>query len=397
MILRVLSIVFLLSHLSSFSQWEQRVNTPFTKDHGIGFSLNGFGYVLTGGQNGQVFSASKDFFKYDPDTDTWEQLADYPGPQRGYGIGDVWDGKVYFGFGTDGNVHLNDLWSWDPASNTFTQLPSCPCSGRVHPAFVIANGKVYAGAGGDDTGNLADFWEYDIGSQNWTQIPSIPGERHHPYQFSIDGDIYVGNGHLSTWYKYTPGALSWVQVASLPVRVAGSQFSYNGKGYALSGTDMDHNRFSTGEFWEYDPNADTWTALTPHPGTSRFAPTQFVIDNYIYFMGGYDRFDPNGILDPYETMWRYDLGPNILDVEETASNELDAILYPNPSNDLINISINQDVSQTASVNIYSMSGRLIKQLPFNSSIDISSLTNGMYILELEDDQVSLFRQRFSKI
>lgn len=394
MILRFLPFVITFITINAYSQWEQRANTPFTKDHGIGFSLDGYGYVLTGGENGQVFSSSKDFFKYDPNTDSWEQLPDYPGPDRGYGIGDVWNGKVYFGFGLDGNSYLNDLWSWDPTTDTFVQLPSCPCDGRVHPAFVISNGKIYMGAGGNTNGDLADFWEYDISLQSWTQIPSIPGNRHHPYQFALNGDIYVGNGHLPTWFRYTPGSTGWVMVEPLVARVAGAQFSLNGKGYALSGADINHNVFGTGEFWEYDPIADTWTALPPHPGTSRFAPTQFVIDDYIYIMGGYERNDPTFTMIPLSTMWRYNLGPS-LSVDETMPSA-GGDVYPNPTTDVINIRLNQGVSSSAIINIYSIRGQLAQTLPYQNSIDISSLNSGMYILDVVDDESSVMKKRFIK-
>lgn len=306
----ILFTCFAFISFTSLAQWEQRADPLFTKDHGIGFSLDGFGYVLTGGANGQVFTATKDFFKYDPTTDSWEKLADYPGPARGYGIGDTWNGKLYFGFGLDDNdVMLNDLWEWDPASNTFTQLPSCPCDPRVHPGLIADNGKVYVGAGGGDAGNLSDFWTYDITTQTWSQIADIPGKRHHPYQFSVDGEVYVGAGHLESWYKLDENTNSWIKLANLVARVAGSQFSYNGKGYALSGADVNHNIFSTGEFWEYDPTTDAWTELCPHPGTSRFGSTQFLIDNYIYLLGGYWR--KNGNVSPETTMHRYDLDQTI--------------------------------------------------------------------------------------
>ena len=48
----------------------------------------------------------------------------------------------------------------------------------------------------------------------------------------------------------------------------------------------DHAQLDTGEFWEYDPDTDTWTELNPHPGSGRWAPGSMVIGNTIYIMGG---------------------------------------------------------------------------------------------------------------
>jgi len=342
-----------------------------------------------------VFTATKDFFKYDPVNDSWEQLGDYPGPNRGYGIGDTYNGKLYFGFGTDGFVLLNDLWEWDPVTNVFTQLPSCPCTGRVHPAFVATNGKVYMGTGGA-TGNLNDWWVYDMSTQMWSQRTNIPEPRHHPYQFSIDGDVYVGNGHRDSWFRFNEASNDWTAIATLPTRVAGAQFSYNGKGYVLSGTDNNHNRFSTGEFWEYDPVSDSWTAMPPHPGASRFAPTQFVIDDYIYIAGGYERFDPNGIMIPLTTMWRFPLGPGPVGIDENDNTIVNSV-FPNPATDQVNIFTSAHLSENATTNVYSLSGQLMMSAAFNQQIDISGLAKGMYIIDVVDEGVSVLKEKVSKL
>jgi len=60
--------------------------------------------------------------------------------------------------------------------------------------------------------------------------------------------------------------------------VAGTQFSYNGFGYVLSGDGDNHGSMNTGEFWAYDPVTDTWDELPPHPEGSRWAPASFIID-----------------------------------------------------------------------------------------------------------------------
>ncbi len=285
--------------------WEQMGNTSFQRHHGIGFSLNGYGYVLTG-DDGQS-SMTQTFHRYTPATDTWEQLPDYPGVPRGYGIGDTWDGKLYFGFGYTPSGDANDLWEYNPTTDTFTQLPNCPCEPRAHPALVAHQDKVYVGMGSGVDGNLGDWWVYDINTQVWAQKADLPGDdRHHPYQFAIGDDIYVGSGHQYDWYKYTPSNDTWTQVANLGTvrRVAGTQFAYNGKGYVLSGTNDNHGDLPTGEFWEYDPVSDNWLELPPHPGTSRWAPASFIIDGYVYMFtgqsGGNDdivyRFDLDGLI-----------------------------------------------------------------------------------------------------
>ena len=62
-------------------------------------------------------------------------------------------------------------------------------------------------------------------------------------------------------------------------------------------------------------------------------------------------------------------------------------LYPNPSNDLINISFNAAFQGNFNLEIRDLSGRLIStmQLKDNmTSVDLSSLSNGTYFLTVSD-------------
>lgn len=285
--------------------WQTLNNTNFLRHHTISFSINNMGYSIAGTTpQGRTSNVQE----YDPVNDSWTDLGNYPGPARAQGIGQTWDGKGYFGFGSEpSGAKLNDLWEFDPISNTFTQLPSCPGVGRTHPALVILNGKIYTGMGSGTT-NLSDWWEYDIATQVWTQKTSIPIGRHHPYQFILNGNIYVGSGHQSSWYKYDPLNDTWTAVASLDTRVAGTQFNYNGKGYALSGVTTGHTFYATGEFHEYDPLSDSWNILNPHPGNSLWAPASFVINNYVYIYTGTTGATGTSIVGTYSSsMYRYQL------------------------------------------------------------------------------------------
>ena len=260
-------------------------------NHAFGFALEGMGYLVAGETEDGLSDA---FYRYDPVSDSWTSLEDFPGDARGYAIGDVHEGKAYFGFGSSNNGKLNDLWEYDPSTGEWSALEPCPCSGRLHPAMVAENGVIHVGLGGDDTGDVNDWWVYNIATDSWSAAPDFPGtQRHHPYQFGLNGLAYVGFGHhtatiFNTWYSYDPVTQDWQQRASLPDqgRVAGTQFSHGGKGYALSGDGEGHDQMPTGEFWEYNPNSDAWTQWPAHPGMSRWAPASFVIDDVVYLVNG---------------------------------------------------------------------------------------------------------------
>jgi hypothetical protein len=89
--------------------------------------------------------------------------------------------------------------------------------------------------------------------------------------------------------------------------VAGTQFSYAGKGYALSGDGDDHSSMDEGEFWQYDPASDDWFQWPSHPGMSRWAPASFVLNDEVYLVNGMS-YDP-GTFDYMETNWKLAMQP----------------------------------------------------------------------------------------
>lgn len=374
-----------------FGQWVEVASPPdnFITDHTYGFALDGMGYLVSGTtEEGFV---SNDFYQYDPATDSFTQLEDFPGGHRGFAIGDTWDGKAYFGFGARGTTRFDDLWVYDPAIGTWEQLASCPCNERTHPAFVAHNGKVYVGLGGSEFGDLDDWWIYDIATDAWEVGARFPGlARHHPYQFGIGDYIYVGFGHggpniFNEWYRYDPATDTWEEVATLPAegRVAGQQFSWNGKGYILSGEGDDHSAMEEGEFWEYDPESDSWTELPSHPGTSRWAPTSFVLNDEVYLFNGivYGFGPPTSMSEAY----KYDLNGIMSSIVEQ-DDKISLSIQPNPASDYITIQAENLSGQNGMYKIYNTEGKEILNIYLDrqSRIDISSLESGLYILSSLD-------------
>lgn len=301
-------------HFTSAQGWTEIAPLPdgFVSNHSYGFAIDGKGYLVAGESTSGYTDA---MYEYDPATDAWTAMPDFPGPARGYTIGDDWNGQAWMGFGLGNSGYLNDLWVYDSATGEWTEKAACPCTARTHPAFIAEAGKVFVGLGGSANGDLSDWWEYDMASDSWSQKPDFPGsERHHPYQFGIDGMIYVGFGHngpniFNEMYRYDPADESWTEVATLPAegRVAGTQFSHAGMGYALSGDGDDHSSMEEGEFWQYDPEADAWFQWPSHPGMSRWAPASFVLNDEVYLINGMS-YDP-GTFDYMESNWKLPMAP----------------------------------------------------------------------------------------
>ena len=316
---RLLILLMIAPFLGMSQNWTQVSN--FIDDgrhHPITFSNDNYGFVIAG-------SYLDDAYKYDKLNDSWIQLQDFPATGRGYSCGVTIGNKAYMGLGsTSSGLYPTDWWEYDMDNDTWIQKANLPTNGRDHPAMIAIGNKIYMGCGSDDNGNLGDWWEYDVLNNVWTQKTGIPGnERHHPFYFGIDNYAYVGFGHGSMpgpgsnplsnsyiyndFYRYDPSNDAWTQLSDFPseARVAGTQFSYNGKGYILSGDGDDHGPLDSGEFWEYDPLTDTWIQLPSHPGGAIWAPGNFVIGCDVYFLLG-QNWNSSPATDPI-SVYKYKL------------------------------------------------------------------------------------------
>lgn len=380
--------------LTTFAQdWEELASLPETADtrhHPVTFSIGTYGYVVTGSD--AEYASMDDFYRYDPGTDSWTQMDDFPGTSRGFGYGVETESKGYLGFGlyynpdTGEEAYLNDLWEYDPLTESWTELATCPCQPRIHPAMVAVNGKIYVGLGGSVFGDLGDWWEYDIESDTWTEKEDFPGlDRHHPYYFGIGDYAYVGMGHsgpniFNDFYRYDPSTDSWTTLGDLPDqgRVAGTQFDYNGKGYFLSGQGETHTNLPTGEFWEYTPETDSWVALDPHPGGGRWAPGSFVIDGGVYFTCG------EANTGNKRDLMRYQI-EGFASVEEQKEQALN--LYPNPAQQTFRIG---NLSTVKNIQILDASGAIVleKTVEPETWIDIAQLQPGIYFCRIQNESGS---------
>ncbi len=398
------SLLFLISFLSFsvFGQnWQYRASLPTAAEarhHPITFSIDGFGYLVTGSAANNFLD---DMYRYDPQSNTWEQMNDFSGPARAFGYGAAYDGKAYVGFGLDGSYEpLNDLWEYDPTTDSWTQLASMPTYGRYHPAMITLNGKIYVGTGENTTEptlseyDLDDWWEYDIATDTWTQKADFIGPAvHHPFFFTDGQYAYVCFGHsvlqstvYNTVYRYDPENDSWTQMNNMPAsgRVAGTQFNFGSRGYVLSGENSSHVPFSTGEFWQYNPVNDSWTELNPHFGGSRWAPGSFVIDNKAYLVAG---STGHGVQEQRTKSMQ------VVDLAQFADlSEVDAeltVVYPNPSEGELVINTNE-FEPGANYEIVNGEGRLILRGNLTSTkteINVDA-EPGVYFVNLSNDQKS---------
>jgi len=366
---------FILSATFAQGSWTQRANYPLIpRYHANGFSIGNKGYVAFGA--GDYVPNTLSLVEYDPSTDIWTQKPDFPGGSRiktqVFVINDIAyfvSGAFWNLFAGGGYIGYNDVWKYDPATNSYTQLSNFPGTPR-HGGFAFSyESKGYFGLGVNDNDEvLYDFWQYNPATDTWIQKADFPGVPcRNGFQFSIDKNGYIGLGFttglspLNTVWQYDASQDIWTQKNNFPSDGLSwlSCFTMNGKGYVVTGKKLNLNVLST-EFWKYTYQTDTWTSMPAFTGVARVAASGFSVEGKTYTGLGYSSTYLNDF-------WEYT--PSVVGVDQVDENQLAKVeIYPNPSNSDVNILINNPENKEISLEIFDAAGKNIKRLnPGNNS------------------------------
>lgn len=169
----------------------------------IGFSLGNFGYVGTGNDG----SDQKDFYKYDPTTNTWSEVNGYPGDKRRNGAVFIINDVAYIGTGENNGSFLEDFYSFD--GTTWTELSDLDededDGDDVNVLLTNSVGFSIDGKGYFATGDLgavtSSVFEYDPSDDTWTQLADFEGSsREGASSFTFSDSAYVLLGYSSSLY-----------------------------------------------------------------------------------------------------------------------------------------------------------------------------------------------------
>jgi hypothetical protein len=140
--------------------WEQTADFWGTGRRGaVGFSIMERGYMGTGFDN--ISGYTKDFWEYDPRSNTWTQKADFGGTGRESAVGFSLGYKGYIGTGYDYRGHTKDFWEYDPDADAWTQKADFGGAARTHAVGFSTWDKGYIGTGWNGLSYYKDFWEYN--------------------------------------------------------------------------------------------------------------------------------------------------------------------------------------------------------------------------------------------
>ena len=81
-----------------------------------------------------------------------------------------------------------------------------------------------------------------------------------------------------------------------------------------------------------------------------------------------------------------------LSTEDNISLDKNIVVYPNPSNSIINIQ-NTELLKIASINLIDITGKNLIDTSNTSSIDVSNFIKGMYILKITSENGSVISKK----
>ena len=215
--------------------WTQRSSLPDEIDGtaggrygGVGFAINGKGYITTGcTKDGSDRTFRVDTWEYDPDTDTWTRMDDYPGLARTGALAFVLGNYGYVGTGynddsdTD-NTYRKDFYVFNPNAaegSQWTVLDGFPGKKRRYGTAFVIDDEAYVCCGMSNNELCTDFYKFD--GTTWTRLRDIADtdddedydddyaiSRYGCVSFAIDGMGYVATGYRSgvtnDYWKYNP-------------------------------------------------------------------------------------------------------------------------------------------------------------------------------------------------
>ena len=353
-------IVFLFITLNAKCQdvWIKRdsVNGP-GKSASTAFSIGLKGYIGFGlADNGY----KRSLYAYDPITDDWDKMESLGGVSGGglervTPVSFVINGKAYIGLGNGNNPYFKDFWEYDPATNTWTQKADFGGTGRQAVAFAI-DSFGYAGTGLDINGYTSDFWKYNPNTNSWSVIaPFGGGNRKQAVAFAMDGKGYVGTGDdgafTNDFWIYTPSADLWTPIASFPGTPRYAATAIADFPDAIVGLGYDNTLNCTSDLWRYNANTNSWVQLADFTGGARSNAVGFVIQQHAYIGCGYSS---NGqFLDDF-----YEYG-NLININKIAdNNSIKCKVYPNPVSFYCNIELEGTKTDEISLEVYNTLGAI---------------------------------------
>lgn len=283
-----------------------KIATPATsiRAGAVSFVLNGKGYFGLGYNGSPSGSSSARGYK----TDFWsfngsvweENIPAFPGTPREQAVAFVLNNKLYVGLGYNDDLEetLSDFWEFDPATEIWGPIGDFPAALINAVAFVV-DGRAFVGTGRKSDDNWENrFWEFNPSTRSWPTSPytTIPGDlREGAFAFVINSTAYIGGGYSNSsyhknMYLFTPS--SEAAMKSYLLNNDDDSDYYDefvaavGRGNAVAFVDNGIAYIATGgspsalsSVYQYNPGSETWEQKTGYEGAARTHAVGFVFNN----------------------------------------------------------------------------------------------------------------------
>jgi len=245
------------------------------------FVVNGEAYIFAGRDS--MRTIYNDLWRYNPETDSWTSLGETPLSPRVNATACTKGDKVYIGLGFNGNFfikdsYLRDWWCYDPGTNEWTRLADYPNANTdCATAFVSAN-ELYVGYG-YSAGYVRDMFRYSISTDTWDSIDVHVSYHGYPTRSfggtgcTCQNRHFMGSGYygasLDWWAEFVDGT-HWEKRTAIPGKTRTLAASAATDNYVYVTGGMHYGGVNTTgdvlrDIRRYDPNHDSWTFVTVLP------------------------------------------------------------------------------------------------------------------------------------
>lgn len=276
-------------------------DAPISRASASAFVIGTDAYVL-GGRIAADWSYPNDFYRYNPDSDTWTRLPDLPFEGRCNMVAITCGRKAYCGGGFAGEQkeptsYKTDWWVFD--GKAWQQLPDIPTRYTDGLISFALEDKIFIGYGYNHSWT-AELFAFDTRTNTWSDnLQPDFSHLHLGFGYACaqsDQHLFAGLGfdtyNVNRWSEYDAASNSWIERASLPCKggvffaaTATDSHVYIAGGRAFGGSLTGGQIYD--HIWSYHIPTDTWAkcGTLPQPTENMIA---FTIGRHVYFGLGED-------------------------------------------------------------------------------------------------------------
>ncbi len=193
----------------------------------------------------------------------WTKKSDFPGASRSSGLTLSFDDKIYFGMGrsiANPTAVLSDFWEYDPATDQWQQLSDFPGAPRDNPLGWVLNNLGYAGFGQDATYSyLKDLWRFNPSNKSWTHLSDFPGAPMTNEGVAVfDSHAYIAAGYYKEVWTFDQQE-AWTRLNDFPYYFSSFAVTKNAMYSMMTPSGASSYDY---QFYMYIPSIDSWTATS---------------------------------------------------------------------------------------------------------------------------------------